>query len=147
MLGPDVGFNTVAATVDGVDGAIIFTTTTRSRPAIIATYDLVTDPLDATASAGQLILGDDGSLEVGLSYTTSPYYAQPFIAPTVWSLLSYSVNGSAITSRANYPYYPYAYGDLRADTLVVVTRFRDDEGFVWDHPYTFVRSAADGHPK
>jgi hypothetical protein len=136
LLGRDPGINTVTATVDGLE-PVVFTTSARLRPKIIANYVLLRDPTDTTVSGGQLLLGDDGSLEVGLDYTTQAFIpSQPPVEPSVWTLLTYTINGSMLSSPSS---YPHVYGDVRQDTLFVVRGMVDDDGSISPLVDTYVR--------
>jgi hypothetical protein len=125
-LGPNPGRNTVTVSVTDA-GSVSFTTIGRCRPDIIAIYSLtiqegVTDP---DIAGGQLILGSDGTLELGQDYfwTLMSSTGVP-MPPSRWRFGAYAITGS----RLEVLNAPETLGEIRGDSLIVTTTIGDAEG-------------------
>jgi hypothetical protein len=125
-LGPNPGPNTV--TVSVADAASVsFTTIGRWRPDIIATYSLAIQEgeTDPDVASGQLILGSDGTLELGQDYfwTLMSSTGMP-MPPSRWRFGAYAITGS----RFEVLNAPETLGEIRGDSLIVTTTIGDAEG-------------------
>lgn len=136
-LGPIDGLNAVTVSADGA-APVIFTTFGRPHPDIVASYTLVgqegnTDP---AVAGGQIVLGSDGSLELGQDYywdTNPTGFPMP---PSRWRLGAYAIDGT----RLELPDSPESIGEIRGDSLIVTTTLGDADGGMVTTRTVYVRS-------
>ncbi len=136
-LGPNAGTNTVTITVADV-APIAITTHGRPRPDIVASYTLVAQEgnPDPSVARGQLVLGSDGTLEVGQDYYWNVNPTGAPMPPSRWRLGAYAITGSTFELLDS----PRSIGEIRGDSLIVTTRLGDPDGPAATMRTVYVRS-------
>lgn len=128
-LGANPGTNAVTLSVPGAQ-PITLQTYTRARPNVIAHYKLVAwseyneyiGRGPTTLTGGEILLGDDGSMELGRQYSFWNSYSGGW-PPMTWQLLSYVVSGRTLRLADS-----TVTGEFRGDTLIVTQILGDDGG-------------------